>query len=85
VQRINEAKYHAKNEGRDRLDDGEVVTACQQSCPADAIVFGDTNDAASAVSKSRASDRGYHVLRELNIIPSITYKAKIRNTNGGNA
>lgn len=85
VQRINEAKYHAKNEGRDRLGDGEVVTACQQSCPADAIVFGDTNDAASAVSKSRASDRGYHVLRELNIIPSITYKAKIRNTNGGNA
>ncbi|MBE0643987.1 MAG: TAT-variant-translocated molybdopterin oxidoreductase [Bacteroidetes bacterium] len=85
VHRINEAKYHAKNEGRDMLRDGEVVTACQQACPADAIVFGNTNDPDSAVSKHRTSDRGYHVLRELNVLPSITYKAKIRNTNGGNA
>ncbi|MFA6233107.1 MAG: TAT-variant-translocated molybdopterin oxidoreductase [Bacteroidota bacterium] len=85
VHRINEAKYHAKNEGRDMLNDGEVVTACQQACPADAIVFGNTNDPDSAVSKHRSSDRGYHVLRELNVLPSITYKAKIRNTNGGNA
>ncbi|MFZ1731088.1 MAG: TAT-variant-translocated molybdopterin oxidoreductase [Bacteroidota bacterium] len=85
VHRIDEAKYHAKNEGRDMLKDGEVVTACQQACPADAIVFGNTNDPDSAVSKHRASDRGYHVLRELNVLPSITYKAKIRNTNGGNA
>ncbi len=85
VHRINEAKYHAKNEGRDMLNDGEVVTACQQACPADAIVFGNTNDPGSAVSKHRASDRGYHVLRELNVLPSITYKAKIRNVNGGNA
>ena len=85
VQRINAAKYAAKNEGRDTLRDGEVVTACQQACPADAIVFGNTNDAGSAVSKSRDSERGYHVLQSLNIIPSITYKAKIRNTNGGAA
>ena len=85
VQRINTAKYAAKNEGRDMLRDGEVVTACQQACPADAIVFGNTNDPESAVSKSRKSKRGYHVLQSLNIIPSITYKAKIRNTNGGAA
>lgn len=85
VQRINEAKYHAKNEGRDRLSDGEVHTACQQACPADAIVFGDMNDPESRVSKSMQSERGYHVLQALNIIPSITYKAKIRNTNGGAA
>ncbi|HOJ04514.1 MAG TPA: TAT-variant-translocated molybdopterin oxidoreductase [Bacteroidota bacterium] len=85
VQRINEAKHHAKNEGRDTLEDGEVRTACQQACPAGAIVFGNTNDPDSAVSKSRGSDRGYHVLRELNVLPSITYLAKIRNTNGGPA
>jgi Fe-S-cluster-containing dehydrogenase component len=85
VQRINGAKYHAKNEGRDRLNDGEVHTACQQACPADAIVFGDINNPDSAVSKSMTSDRGYHVLRELNILPSITYLAKIRNTDGGRA
>jgi MoCo/4Fe-4S cofactor protein with predicted Tat translocation signal len=85
VQRINGAKYHAKNEGRDRLNDGEVHTACQQACPADAIVFGDMNNPDSAVSKSMTSDRGYHVLRELNILPSITYLAKIRNTDGGRA
>ncbi len=85
VQRINGAKHHAKNEGRDMLNDGEVVTACQQACPADAIIFGDTNNPASAVSKSKQSDRGYHVLRELNILPSITYLAKIRNTDGGRA
>ena len=85
VQRINEAKYNAKNEGRELLRDGEVVTACQQACPADAIVFGNTNDPDSAVSRSMETERGYHVLQSLNIIPSITYKAKIRNTNGGAA
>jgi molybdopterin-containing oxidoreductase family iron-sulfur binding subunit len=85
VQRINGAKHHAKNEGRDRLNDGEVHTACQQACPADAIVFGDMNNPDSAVSKSMTSDRGYHVLRELNVRPSITYLAKIRNTDGGRA
>jgi molybdopterin-containing oxidoreductase family iron-sulfur binding subunit len=85
VQRLNEAKYHAKNEGLDLVADGTVQTACQQACPADAIVFGNTNDAESRVAKARTSERGYHVLRELNVLPSITYLARIRNTDGGNA
>lgn len=85
VQRINEAKYHAKNEGRELINDGEVVTACQQVCPAEAITFGNKNDKSSAVAKSRESDRGYLVLRELNTRPMVTYLAKIRNNNGETA
>ena len=85
VQRINEAKYHAKNEGRETLKDGEVQTACQQSCPAEAITFGNVNDPESNVSKSRSSERGYLVLRDLNTRPMVTYLAKIRNTAGGAA
>jgi len=79
VQRINEAKYHAKDEGRQRVRDGEVLTACQQACPAGAIVFGDLNDPTSRVAQLRQSDRGYLVLEELNVRPSITYLAKIWN------
>lgn len=77
VQRINEAKWHAKDEGRERVRDGEVLTACQQACPAGAIVFGDLNDPESRVAQLRKSDRGYHVLEELNVRPSITYLAKV--------
>jgi molybdopterin-containing oxidoreductase family iron-sulfur binding subunit len=79
VQRINEAKYHAKDEGRERVRDGEVLTACQQACPAEAIIFGDMNDPNSRVARLRLSDRGYHVLEELNVRPSVTYLAKIWN------
>ncbi len=80
VQRINEAKYHAKDEGRERVRDGEVLTACQQACPAGAIIFGDMNDPSSRVARLRQSDRGYHVLEELNVRPSVTYLAKVWNT-----
>jgi Fe-S-cluster-containing dehydrogenase component len=67
----------SREERRPRsLADGEVQTACQQACPADAIVFGDTNDAESACRRARTSERGYHVLRELNVLPSITYLAR---------
>ncbi len=79
VQRINEAKYHAKDDGRERVRDGEVLTACQQACPAGAIIFGDMNDPTSQVARLRLSDRGYHVLEELNVRPSVTYLAKVWN------
>jgi molybdopterin-containing oxidoreductase family iron-sulfur binding subunit len=80
VQRINDAKYHAKDAGRARVLDGEVVTACQEACPAGAIIFGDTNDPNSAVSKARIHERRFHVLAELNVRPSVTYLAKVYNT-----
>ncbi len=79
VQRINDAKYHAKDAGRARVLDGEVVTACQEACPAGAIIFGDMNDRESAVSKARRNERGFHVLAELNVRPSVTYLANVRN------
>jgi molybdopterin-containing oxidoreductase family iron-sulfur binding subunit len=82
VQRINDAKYHAKDAGRARVQDGEVVTACQEACPAGAIVFGDMNDPNSKVSKLRVSERGFKVLEELNVRPSVVYLAKVRNIDG---
>lgn len=80
VQRINEGKFHAKDHGRARVQDGEVITACQQACPAGAIIFGDMNDKTSRVYLSKNSeDRKFRVLEELNIRPSITYHGKVRN------
>lgn len=80
VQRINEAKFHAKDHGRARVNDGEVITACQQACPAGAIIFGDMNDKTSRVYASKnTDDRKFKVLEELNVRPSITYHGKIRN------
>lgn len=78
VQRIKEKKNVAKDEGR-ALKDGEIQTACQQSCPGDAIVFGDTNDPESQVSKRIADKRSYVVLADLNVKPAIHYMTKIRN------
>ncbi|MCX7929205.1 MAG: 4Fe-4S dicluster domain-containing protein [Chlorobi bacterium] len=80
VQRINEAKYHAKDAGHARVPDGAVQTACEQACPASAITFGNLNDPDSRVSKLRNSERSFLVLQELNVRPSVTYLAKVRNT-----
>ena len=80
VQRIEGAKIAAKNAGR-VLSDGEVVTACQRSCPADAISFGNAKDSTSEVVK-RASDdaRSYHSLHSLNTRPGITYLAQVKRS-----
>ena len=79
VQRIKEAKVLAKRE--DRIFRGEdVVTACQEACPAQAIVFGDVNDPGSEVSEAFADEGSFSVLEEYNNIPMVRYKTKIRNT-----
>ncbi|AKF83048.1 iron-sulfur binding protein [Myxococcus fulvus 124B02] len=82
VQRIQEGKATANREGRP-LKDGDIQTACQQSCPAKAIHFGDLNDSASRVAKLAKDGRAFRLLEELNIGPSITYLTKIRNTGSG--
>lgn len=79
VQRIQSSKLEAKKENRP-MKDGEFKVACQQSCPANAIVFGDMNDPNSEVSKLIENKRTYRILTELNTRPSVNYAAKIRNT-----
>ncbi|MBJ6116929.1 TAT-variant-translocated molybdopterin oxidoreductase [Pontibacter sp. BT310] len=81
VQRVQLGKLEAKRENR-RPKDGEIVTACAQSCPTEAIVFGDMLDKESRISKVLAHEKGeraFHVLEELNVQPNVTYLTKIRN------
>jgi molybdopterin-containing oxidoreductase family iron-sulfur binding subunit len=80
VQRINAAKIESEKANRP-LADGDVVTACQQACPAEAIVFGDLNDPKSRVAKLQADARNYALLGELNTRPRTTYLAAVRNVN----
>ena len=80
VQRINQHRIDSEREDR-KIQDGELQTACQQSCPADAIVFGNINDPNSRVSKLKAGARNYSLLGDLNTRPRTTYLADIRNPN----
>jgi molybdopterin-containing oxidoreductase family iron-sulfur binding subunit len=80
VQRINEKRIDAKNEGRE-IKDAEIKTACEQACPAEAIVFGDQNDAGSRVAQLKAEPRNYGLLAELNTRPRTSYLAAVRNPN----
>ncbi|HXX69044.1 MAG TPA: Fe-S-cluster-containing hydrogenase [Polyangiaceae bacterium] len=80
VQRIQSAKIRAKRELRE-LRDGEIKTACQQTCPADAIVFGDVNDPRSKVTTASRTDRRFGLLAEVGTRPRTTYLGKIRNPN----
>ena len=83
MQRIREGRERAKELGK-KLSDGDIVTACQQTCPGEAIVFGDLNDPESRVHKLAIREaRGYKVVAMLNTQPSITYLTKIRNREGG--
>ena len=80
MQRVSEARIVARNEDR-RIRDGEVITACQASCPTQAITFGDLNDPESRVSKKQGLGRDYSMLAELNIKPRTQYLARISNPN----
>ena len=80
VQRINTAKIEAEKQNR-RVRDGEVVTACQQACPTEAIVFGDMNDPNSHVAKLKKEPTNYALLAELNTRPRTTYLGVVRNPN----
>ncbi|MDP9039333.1 MAG: TAT-variant-translocated molybdopterin oxidoreductase [Acidobacteriota bacterium] len=80
VQRIESAKIEADKENRP-IRDGEVVTACQQACPTDAILFGNQNDPGARVTKRKATERSYQVLADLNYKPRTTYTAGVINPN----
>ena len=81
VQRINSARIESEKDDR-KIRDGEIETACQQACPANAIVFGNVNDPESKVSKLKARARNYGMLaEELNTRPRTTYLAEVRNPN----
>ena len=90
MQRIQAAKIHAKNawakaggtdSGKDTwsIEDGAVVTACQQACPTQAIVFGDLNDPRSRVAQLSKSKLSYDLLEELNTKPRVKYLARVKN------
>jgi molybdopterin-containing oxidoreductase family iron-sulfur binding subunit len=85
VQRIEQAKIAQRIKARDSNDihvpDGIIRTACQASCPTQAIVFGDISDPASAVARAKANDRDYSLLGYLNTRPRTTYLARLRNPN----
>ena len=80
VQRIQSAKIKSKRESRE-LKDGEIRTACQQTCPADAITFGDINDPNSSVTRWTRTDRRFGLLAEVGTRPRTTYLGKVRNPN----
>ncbi len=83
TQRVESAKIAAKNAGGDRknLPDGAVTPACAQTCPTEAITFGNINDEKSRVHALKKSDRNYELLQELNVRPRTTYLARLQNNN----
>jgi molybdopterin-containing oxidoreductase family iron-sulfur binding subunit len=80
VQRIRQAQIDARKENRP-IADGEIATACEQACPAQAIVFGDINDPNSRVTNRKGSTLNYGLLTELNTRPRTTYLARLKNPN----
>ncbi len=79
VQRVEKAKIEARKDDGRPVRDGDVVTACQSACPAQAIEFGNVADPDSAVSKKHADVRSYGMLAQLNVKPRTEYLARVRN------
>ena len=79
IQRIEAVRTQAKAEGRE-IRDGEIQLACQQSCPTDAIVFGDLNDPHSRIAQLTKDPRHYRMLQEMNFRPTVGYMTKVRNS-----
>jgi molybdopterin-containing oxidoreductase family iron-sulfur binding subunit len=80
VQRITAARIEAKKQNRE-IRDGEIMPACQQACPTEAIIFGNLNDPRSRVARLKAHALNYGILTELNTRPRTTYLARVRNPN----
>ncbi len=80
IQRIRAVNIQVNVEGRE-IREGDVVTACQQACPAEAIVFGDLNDPESDVVAAKKNPRRYEMLAELNLLPRTSYLGRLRNPN----
>ena len=81
VQRLQAAKLDAKKDARPMVD-SDIKVACQQSCPTNAINFGNANDKHSAITKVRVDNpnRSFYVLEQLHVLPNVTYLAKVRNS-----
>ena len=80
VQRIERVRIDSRVQGKP-MKDGDIVTACQQACPAEAIVFGDLADPNSKVSRLHGEERSYRLLNELNTKPRTWHLARVRNPN----
>jgi len=80
IQRVNAAKWQAEKEDRP-VRDGDIVVACQQSCPTGGITFGDINDPNSTVSKHKRGNLTFGILTEFNTLPRTSYTAKFKNPN----
>ncbi|MBF0431084.1 MAG: TAT-variant-translocated molybdopterin oxidoreductase [Fibrobacteria bacterium] len=81
VQRINEQRIAHKNKGEEMVPDGNIVPACQQTCPSGAITFGDINDKNAKVTKLKHNKRNYELLAELNIRPRTSFLSRVTNLN----
>jgi molybdopterin-containing oxidoreductase family iron-sulfur binding subunit len=82
VQRIRFAQNDARVRGR-TLQDGDITTACAQTCPAGAITFGNARDPESRVSRTKQDERGYHVFQQLNTQPGVTYLSRVLHAGEG--